>query len=242
MVRIPGTAPSVLGLPFEIRGKIYDVLYDFDDTVEILKTKPLVRTQSAKLHYVCRVFRSEIDAQYYAKNVFYFQNTSALDMWSEKYGERLALMRMANLQAASPLAILDVARESKFERLEELTLNRPRTSTVAETRLDVRRSYQPYPDGLQNWTPHLLYVWRQLELVLEGLPQFQDGTVEWNHGADWTRFYSGSEIKCMRHDRYSVRFRSKNARVVAVPAYKRDWYSWEPIDVAVRIPLPIPNS
>jgi hypothetical protein len=222
----PGQAANLLTLPPEIRAQIYDLLYDFgsDEHVEVFTRRPPIRRLPAKLHQVCRIFRLEIDARFYDQQTFAFNSVAAMDLWRKKHGDRLALMRSVELYSISPLPIVEVAKQGYFQQLKSLTLDRPTSqgSYVADPGLEVARLYQRMSPGFEHlWLPHHLLAWRQIEVVVEHLPQFRDGVVE------WTRIRKGTARGAYYCDRYSVRYRSESRDAINSKGV------WLPVDVLV---------
>lgn len=172
--------PNLLTLPYELREHIYDSLLDYNGKFTIVTSKPSREPRETKLHQVCTVLRSEIEAYFFKRQTFCFKTQSTLEFWGRKYRKRLARIEILETSFHTWSPVVKLA--GCFKALKMLLVDRyghnKRPCIPIE---EVRQSYQvapPYPRLLgSTWLGDLL-TWRQPEAVLDAFPQFRHCVIE----------------------------------------------------------------
>jgi hypothetical protein len=228
---------NFLTLPPEIRQQIYREIESGYCSVKIVKSKPpkLDSYFLAALYRVCQLLHHEVGEYLYKIHHVHFMTVPALELWSDQYAYRLALMEWVSFNASTPLPIVQVASKGNFGRLRTLWIERPRQSKSGDYVWEVEHSYRRYGDrsfhqlstsyadrwgegpGLKPWNENLLLIWRQPEFIIDNLEQFRGGTVQWQMPVDRL---------LLKRGRYSLRFE--------VEKQDGTWCTaWRSIDVSV---------
>ncbi|KAK5070040.1 hypothetical protein LTR64_001874 [Lithohypha guttulata] len=197
---------NLLTLPPEVRQMIYKYLFDYSDTTEIIARKYFVRPNDAKLHQVCRLLKAEIDEDFYTRQTFTFKTIPALDLWSKIHRDRLSLMQRIELCSSSPSIIVPFTEQCP--RLKILITERHKIEHY-DFEADVPRLYQlDLATDDTFWTLDTLLMWRQPEAILEAIPRFRLGCVEYS-------------LRKNDRDRYRLRFCTD--RLVAANTKTCEW-------------------
>jgi hypothetical protein len=218
-----GATPTFLALPLEVRWIIYDCLFGCHRKIDLLTTKMPQRSKHSDLSLVCQQLRAEVDRHFLEKQTYVFINVPAMKKWCTKDQAKVTTMRSVALCFNTPMLLLNdtFAREA-FQHLKELEIGRNWHALTSKSyRLrpecdeEVRKSYLPLGNPARFKNYDTLLAWRQPEIILQCLPQFHNGAVEW---APTPRGYS-------------VRFRVHDFKLS--PCVQTNNNSWTPIVVTV---------
>ncbi|KPI45967.1 uncharacterized protein AB675_836 [Cyphellophora attinorum] len=232
-----GAKPTFLALPVEVRWLIYNHLSGCQRKINLFSTKrsPFFRSWVSRfpdLSLVCQQLKAEVDRHFLETQTYAFQNVPAVKRWCNKDQVKVSTMRHVEFCFNTPMLLMNVTSTREgFKNLKELTIRRTwtwksdLTCTDRESEDHVRQSYLPHLREDAGWfqsqgdiSNNMLLVWRQPEIVLHCLPQFQTGVIEWAPTPEeW------------RNGIYSVRFRVHDFK----PSHhaQLDTKRWKPIDL-----------
>lgn len=204
---------NLLSLPLDIRKHIYDLLFEDRSTFVIVASKALGGPQHIRLHQVCVLLRNEIQVRFFSRNHFRFKTQAALELWGRKHANRLAQMPSLEMNFSSVSPIIKYA--NCFQALRLLVYERAVCDTHPYS--DVETIQSSSQEHLTGWGSFIYIVtWRQVEQILDALPQFRQGVVEHTMNGDFTGIYQ-------------LRLRLNNSEDFESP---KQWY-WKNVDMKI---------